>query len=33
MKINAAIQLLPLTTKENKYDLIDEAISLIKIVG
>ena len=33
MKINAAIQLLPLGAKENKYDLIDAAISLIQKSG
>lgn len=29
MKINAAIQLLPIGAKENKYGIIDKAIALI----
>ena len=33
MQINAAIQLLPLITSGNKYDLIDNAIALIKNSG
>ena len=33
MKINAAIQLLPIGAKENKYDLIDKAIGLIQNSG
>jgi uncharacterized protein YqgV (UPF0045/DUF77 family) len=33
MKINAAIQLLPMGAKENKYDLIDKAIGLIQNSG
>ncbi len=33
MKINAAIQLLPIGAKENKYDLIDAAIGLIQTSG
>ena len=33
MQINAAIQLLPLITSGNKYDLIDNAIELIKKSG
>jgi uncharacterized protein YqgV (UPF0045/DUF77 family) len=33
MKINAAIQLLPIGAKENKYELIDKAISLIQASG
>ncbi|MDX2174338.1 MAG: thiamine-binding protein [Bacteroidota bacterium] len=33
MQINAAIQLLPLITAGNKYDLIDAAIVLIKNSG
>jgi len=33
MKINAAIQLLPICEKENKYDLIDKAIGLIRNSG
>jgi uncharacterized protein YqgV (UPF0045/DUF77 family) len=33
MKINAAIQLLPIGAKENKYALIDKAIDLIKYSG
>ena len=33
MKINAAIQLLPLGAKENKYELIDKAIALIQTSG
>ena len=33
MKINAAIQLLPIGAKENKYDLIDKAIALIQNSG
>jgi uncharacterized protein YqgV (UPF0045/DUF77 family) len=32
-KINAAIQLLPIGAKENKYDLIDAAIALIEKSG
>ncbi len=33
MKINAAIQLLPLGAKEDKYELIDNAIELIQLSG
>lgn len=33
MQINAAIQLLPLGAKENKYVLIDKAIALIQNSG
>jgi uncharacterized protein YqgV (UPF0045/DUF77 family) len=33
MKINAAIQLLPLDAGANKYQLIDKAIDLIKNSG
>lgn len=33
MKINAAIQLLPIGAKENKYGIIDKAISLIQNSG
>jgi uncharacterized protein YqgV (UPF0045/DUF77 family) len=33
MKINAAIQLLPIGAGENKYELIDKAIALIKKSG
>ena len=33
MKINAAIQLLPIKTDKDKYDLIDAAISLIQQSG
>lgn len=33
MKINAAIQLLPIGAKENKYELIDKAIALIQKSG
>lgn len=33
MQINAAIQLLPIGAKENKYTLIDNAINLIKNSG
>ncbi len=33
MKINAAIQLLPLVTDENRYDVVDKAISLINDSG
>jgi uncharacterized protein YqgV (UPF0045/DUF77 family) len=33
MKINAAIQLLPIGAKENKYTLIDKAIDLIQNSG
>ena len=33
MKINAAIQLLPVEHAGNKYDLIDKAIELIKKSG
>lgn len=33
MTINAAIQLLPLVTSENKFSLIDKAISLIQNSG
>jgi len=33
MKINAAIQLLPIGAKENKYDVIDKAIALIQKSG
>jgi uncharacterized protein YqgV (UPF0045/DUF77 family) len=33
MQINAAIQLLPLITSENKYDVIDKAIILIQQSG
>ncbi len=33
MKINAAIQLLPIGAKENKYELIDKAIALIHNSG
>ncbi|MES2680285.1 MAG: thiamine-binding protein [Bacteroidota bacterium] len=29
MQINAAIQLLPLVTDENRYDVVDKAIALI----
>lgn len=30
MKINAAIQLLPLVTNENRYSVVDKAIALIQ---
>ena len=33
MKINAAIQLLPIGAKGNKYDVIDKAIELIQSSG
>ena len=33
MKINAAIQLLPISEKENKIPLIDKAIALIQNSG
>jgi uncharacterized protein YqgV (UPF0045/DUF77 family) len=33
MKINAAIQLLPLDSSENKFAVIDKAIALIKESG
>ena len=33
MQINAAIQLLPLVTDENRYDVVDKAISLIQDSG
>jgi len=33
MKINAAIQLLPLETKGHRYDVIDKAIALIEASG
>jgi uncharacterized protein YqgV (UPF0045/DUF77 family) len=33
MQINAAIQLLPLVTDENRYDVVDKAISLINDSG
>lgn len=33
MQINAAIQLLPLTTQQNRYSVIDKAISLIEKSG
>lgn len=33
MKINAAIQLLPIGAKENKYGIIDNAIALIRNSG
>jgi uncharacterized protein YqgV (UPF0045/DUF77 family) len=33
MKINAAIQLLPIGAKENKYGIIDKAIALIQNSG
>lgn len=33
MKINAAIQLLPLGAKGNRYDVIDKAIALIHNSG
>ena len=33
MKINAAIQLLPLTSSNDKYAVIDDAIALIKKSG
>ena len=33
MQINAAIQLLPIGAKENKYTIIDNAIELIKQSG
>src|SRR3954470_11829729 len=33
MKINAALQLLPLDHSGNKYDIIDKAIALIKESG
>lgn len=32
-KINAAIQLLPLKTDENRYDVVDKAIVLIQKSG
>ena len=33
MKINAAIQLLPIGAKKNRYGIIDEAIALIQSSG
>jgi len=33
MKINAAIQLLPIGAKNDKYEIIDKAIALIKNSG
>lgn len=33
MKINAAIQLLPLKTEENRYDVVDKAIAMIENSG
>ena len=33
MQINAALQLLPLVTDENRYDIIDKAIALIQQSG
>ena len=33
MQINAAIQLLPLVTDENRYDIVDKAIALIQASG
>ena len=33
MQINAAIQLLPLSTVENRYDIVDKAILIIQQSG
>jgi uncharacterized protein YqgV (UPF0045/DUF77 family) len=33
MQINAAIQLLPLSTVENRYDIVDNAILIIQQSG